>query len=194
VTGAVAGAAAGYAYETTRPASASQRALDDAQAGVRPAVPFHGRYQAGIRPASAPQSAVISFNATADGRAELTELFRTITDRARFLTAGGTPPPVGIGGAPSDSGVLGPTVVPDGLTVTLGVGPTLFDDRYGLASRLPARLTPMTSFPDDDLDPAQTGGDLVLPGGWTGSPARPGRPGPCRAIRWGSWTASPTPT
>jgi deferrochelatase/peroxidase EfeB len=162
VTGAVAGAAAGYAYETTRPASASQQALADAQAGVLPPVPFHGRYQAGIRPASARQTAVISFNATADGRGELIQLFRTITDRARFLTAGGTPPPVGIGGAPSDSGTLGPTVVPDGLTVTLGVGSTLFDDRYGLAAQRPARLTPMDSFPDDDLDPAQTGGDLVL--------------------------------
>jgi deferrochelatase/peroxidase EfeB len=162
VTGAVAGAAAGYAYETTRPASASQQALADAQAGVLPPVPFHGRYQAGIRPASARQTAVISFNATAEGRGELIGLFRTITDRARFLTAGGTPPPAGIGGAPSDSGVLGPTVVPDGLTVTLGVGPTLFDDRYGLAAQRPARLTPMTSFPDDDLNPAQTGGDLVL--------------------------------
>jgi deferrochelatase/peroxidase EfeB len=162
VTGAVAGAAAGYAYEATRPASASQQALADAQAGVLPPVPFHGRYQAGIRPASARQTAVISFNATADGRGELIQLFRTITDRARFLTAGGTPPPVGIGGAPSDSGTLGPTVVPDGLTVTLGVGSTLFDDRYGLAAQRPARLTPMDSFPDDDLDPAQTGGDLVL--------------------------------
>jgi deferrochelatase/peroxidase EfeB len=125
-------------------------------------VPFHGRYQAGILPQSQRQTAVVSFNATADGRAELTDLFRTITERARFLTAGGTPPPVGIGAPPSDSSVLGPSVVPDGLTVTAGVGSTLFDDRYGLTSRLPARLTPMRAFPDDNLDPAQVGGDLVL--------------------------------
>ena len=162
VSGAVAGAAAGYAYRATRPASASQRALENAEAGVLPLVPFHGRYQAGILPRSARQTAVISFNATADGRAELTGLFRTITERARFLTAGGAPPPVGIGAPPSDSGVLGPAVVPDGLTVTVAVGSTLFDDRYGLAARLPARLTPMRAFPDDDLDPAQCGGDLVL--------------------------------
>jgi deferrochelatase/peroxidase EfeB len=85
-----------------------------------------------------------------------------VTDRARLLTAGYTPPPVGIGGPPSDSGVLGATVVPDGLTVTLGVGATLFDDRYGLAGLRPAKLTTMTSFPNDDLDPAQCGGDLIL--------------------------------
>ena len=162
VAGVVAGAAGGYAYRATRPTSASQQALEDAQAGVLPPVPFHGPYQAGIRPAPAPQTAVIAFNATAEGRGELIQLFRAITDRARFLTAGGPPPPVGIGGAPSDSGTLGPTVVPDGLTVTLGVGSTLFDDRYGLAPQLPARLTPMRSFPDDNLDPAQVGGDLIL--------------------------------
>jgi deferrochelatase/peroxidase EfeB len=160
--GAVAGVAGGYAYRTTRPAPASEVALENAQAGLLPPVPFEGKYQAGILPQPQNQTAVISFNATAEGRGELTDLFQTITARARFLTAGGTPPPVGIGGPPSDSGVLGPTVVPDGLTVTLGVGSTLFDDRYGLADRLPAGLTPMLPFPNDNLDPAQTGGDLVL--------------------------------
>jgi deferrochelatase/peroxidase EfeB len=162
VTGAVAGAAAGYTYGTTRPAPASQVALENTEAGLLAPVPFHGRYQAGILPQSQRQTAVISFNATADGHAELVDLFQAITARARFLTAGGTPPPVGIGAPPSDSGVLGPTVTPDGLTVTVGVGSTLFDERYGLAARLPARLTPMRPFPDDNLDPAQCGGDLVI--------------------------------
>jgi deferrochelatase/peroxidase EfeB len=159
--GVVAGGAAGYALHTSPPdpaLAADTAALD----GRLPAVPFHGSSQAGITPPPQRATAVISFGATADGRSGLTDLFRTITSRARFLTAGGTPPPVGIGGPPSDSGVLGPTVVPDGLTVTFGVGSTLFDDRYGLARQLPARLTPMKAFPNDDLDPAQTGGDLIL--------------------------------
>ena len=51
-------------------------------------------------------------------------------------------------------------MVPDGLTVTFGVGSTLFDDRYGLASAAAGKLTPMHPFPNDDLDPAQCGGDL----------------------------------
>jgi deferrochelatase/peroxidase EfeB len=160
--GAVAGVTGGYAYRATRATPASEVALEDAQAGLLPPIPFEGKYQAGILPQPQRQTAVIAFNATAEGRGELTDLFQTITARARFLTSGGTPPPVGIGGPPPDSGVLGATVVPDGLTVTLGVGSTLFDDRYGLAAQLPARLTPMLPFPNDDLDPAQSGGDLVL--------------------------------
>ena len=162
VAGAAAGAGAGYAYGSSRAAAPGQILGAEMLAGRLPAVPFHGRYQAGILPKPSRQTIMLSFNVTADGRGELTDLLRTITARARFLTAGGIPPQVGIGGPPSDSGVLGPTVVPDGLTVTVGVGSTLFDDRYGLAARKPAGLTPMTAFPNDDLDPAQCGGDLSL--------------------------------
>ena len=127
-----------------------------------PAVPFHGPHQTGILPMPQRQTAVLSCTVTAEGRGELTDLFQTLTDRARFLTAGGTPPPVGITGPPSDSGILGPVVVPDGLTVTVGVGASLFDDRFGLADRKPAHLTTMEPFPNDELDPAQCQGDLSL--------------------------------
>jgi deferrochelatase/peroxidase EfeB len=161
VAGGIAGAAGGYASRGQGPDPAAAAYLTALQ-GRLPAVPFHGEHQAGILPDPKAATAVISFNVTAESRPELTELFRTVTDRARFLTAGGTPLPVGIGGPSSDSGTLGPTVVADGLTVTLGVGSTLFDDRFGLASRQPAHLTAMESFPNDDLDPAQCGGDLIL--------------------------------
>ncbi len=160
VAGGVAGMAGGRAYAASPPPDADADAA--IAAGRLPAVPFHGRYQAGILPPPQRRTAIVSFTATADSRAELTDLFRTVTERARFLTAGGTPPPAGIGGPPSDSGTLGPAVVPDGLTVTFGVGSTLFDDRYGLAALRPAHLVPMRSFPNDDLDPAQCHGDLVL--------------------------------
>ena len=160
VAGGIAGAAGEYAYRASRPQPAS--AGEALAPGTLPAVSFHGQHQAGILPQPQRATTVVSFDATAENRSELAELFRTVTSRARFLTAGGTPPAVGISGPPSDSGTLGPAVVPDGLTVTFGVGSTLFDDRYGLAAKLPSRLTPMRSFPNDDLDPAQTGGDLIL--------------------------------
>jgi deferrochelatase/peroxidase EfeB len=42
------------------------------------------------------------------------------------------------------------------------VSPALFDDRFGLASQKPIRLTPMEAFPNDALDPAWLGGDMML--------------------------------
>jgi deferrochelatase/peroxidase EfeB len=104
----------------------------------------------------------VALDATAANRADLVTLFRTITDRARFLTEGGTPPDLGVGSPPSDSAVLGPVVPSDGLSVTLSVGSSLFDDRYGLAGRKPAGLGPMRSFPNDSLEPANCHGDLFL--------------------------------
>jgi deferrochelatase/peroxidase EfeB len=105
----------------------------------------------------------VSFNAIARDRAALRDLFRTLTDRIRFLTAGGTPPDVSIASVPSDSETLGPVVPSDGLTVTVGVGSSLFDQRYGLGPRKPARLTPMPVFPDDHtVGSTELHGDICL--------------------------------
>jgi deferrochelatase/peroxidase EfeB len=104
----------------------------------------------------------VSFDTVAQTRSELIELLHTLTDSARFLTTGGAPPQLGNDAPPSDSGTLGPVVPADALTVTVGFGSTLFDGRYGIADRKPIHLTGMTPFPNDNLDPAQTGGDLLL--------------------------------
>jgi deferrochelatase/peroxidase EfeB len=126
------------------------------------AYPFHGPHQAGITTPAQRACALVAFDVTAEDRSALGDLLRSVTDRARFLTAGGPPPSAGITAPPTDSGTLGPTVPADGLTVTLGVGSSLFDGRFGLAARKPLRLRPMGSFPDDDLDPDWCHGDLSL--------------------------------
>jgi deferrochelatase/peroxidase EfeB len=144
----------------------------DADAATNPgpvtedSYPFHGIHQSGVlTPDPADKQAftcVASFDAMASNKAELADLMRTITTRARFLATGGTPADLGVSQPPSDSDVLGPAVPSDGLTATLSVSSTLFDDRYGLAALRPRKLTPMTAFPNDSPEEAWLGGDLLL--------------------------------
>ena len=62
VAGGVAGAAAGYAYRGPSPGRPGGRRERGAVTGRLPAVPFHGRYQAGILPPPQRQTAVVSFD------------------------------------------------------------------------------------------------------------------------------------
>jgi deferrochelatase/peroxidase EfeB len=163
VAGGMAGAvAAGVVLPgVARAATQDDYNLEATRDGLR-TVPFYGPHQAGI--ATPPQTAAsfLAFDVTAANRGELTDLFRALTARAAFLAAGGTPPPVPPTSGPSDDGLLGPTVLPDDLTVTVGLGASLFDGRYGLGSRQPAQLETMRAFAHDNLDPAISDGDLLV--------------------------------
>src|ERR687889_1843480 len=125
-------------------------------------IPFFGRHQAGIATPPQTAGAFLSFDVTAGNRRELTDLFRTLTERAAFLTQGGTPPPPRPGQPPEHRNLLGAMVLPDDLTVTVALGASLFDDRYGLGPHKPAQLETMRAFAHDDLDPKITHGDLLV--------------------------------
>ncbi|ART67584.1 deferrochelatase/peroxidase EfeB [Mycobacterium dioxanotrophicus] len=128
--------------------------------------PFHAEHQSGILtppPAEKQNFAShIAFDVTAKDKATLAATFSALTERARFLTTGGSPPELGISQPPADSAVLGPVIPADGLTITVALGASLFDGRYGLADRKPVKLKPMTVFPNDFPDPQWTHGDVLL--------------------------------
>lgn len=147
---------------TARPSAAAIAAESCTAEDATHAQPFFGARQAGITTPRPPHGLVAAFTVLAAGRGDLERLFRTLTERVAFLMRGGTPPELDPRFPPSDSGVLGPVIVPDDLTVTVSIGASLFDDRYGLAAARPLHLAPMGSFPNDALDPSQCHGDLLL--------------------------------
>lgn len=124
--------------------------------------PFHGRHQAGVVTPRPSAGLVASFDVIAATPADLVRLFRMLTERAAFLTQGGAPPDLDPRFPPADSGILGPIVTPDNLTITVSVGASLFDDRYGLAAFRPARLQRMSRFRNDALDAGLCHGDLSV--------------------------------
>ena len=123
---------------------------------------YHGQHQSGIvtpRPAA---GMLVAFDVLASDREGLERLFRTLDQRIAFLMKGGPVPQVDPKLPPVDSGILGPVVTPDNLTITVSVGESLFDERFGLAGVKPRHLSRMVGFPNDALDPAQCHGDLSL--------------------------------
>ncbi|MGW0645719.1 Dyp-type peroxidase [Streptomyces badius] len=116
-------------------------------------VPFHGAHQAGILTRQQRFGGFVAFDVLARDRAELAALFRKLTVRSRVLTAGVTPKD------PDVAAVRGPE---DRLTITVGVGASLFDGRFGLEGARPPGLTRMPRFPGDRLAPGGCHGDLSV--------------------------------
>ena len=125
-------------------------------------LPFDGAHQSGILDPHQNEATVIALDSIAPNTAVLFEALQSISAEARQLTDG---TPVGVqevDDPPPDSGILGSIDSPDSLTVTIGFGSSLFDSRYGLASKRPRHLATMPTFSHDEIDPARAGGDIVL--------------------------------
>lgn len=123
---------------------------------------YQGLHQNGIvtpRPAA---GMMVAFDVLASDREDLERLLRTLDQRIRFLMTGGSVEQVDPKLPPVDSGILGPVVTPDNLTITVSVGESLFDERFGLADIKPRRLSRMVGFPNDALEADQCHGDLTL--------------------------------
>lgn len=157
-TAAVA-AAAGVGY------AAGQTTDDDAPGGASHVVDFHGVHQAGIATPAQDRLHFAAFDVT-DGvtAAQLRDLLQEWT-RASATMAAGQAVGGGAAGAqlapPDDTGEA-LDLTPANLTVTFGFGASLFDDRFGLAARKPAKLTQLPALPGDALDRDRSDGDLCV--------------------------------
>ncbi len=125
-------------------------------------VPFAGDHQAGIATSVQNQLAFAAFDVTATTWRDLKALLSMWTSASAAMTAGRMVPGPETGEAlAADSGeALG--LGPSQLTLTVGFGPSLFDGRFGLASKRPGALADLPEFPGDQLEAAASNGDLCI--------------------------------
>jgi deferrochelatase/peroxidase EfeB len=137
------------------------RATADGAGGHGAAVPFYGRHQAGIATPAQDRLAFAAFDLTTTDRTQLQTLLAKWAAAGAQLARGEQ-----LGAAeispqapPIDTGeALG--LPPSELSVTVGFGPSLFDERFGLARHRPAALAALPPLPGDTLDAGRCGGDL----------------------------------
>jgi deferrochelatase/peroxidase EfeB len=114
--------------------------------------PFSGSHQVGIAEPSAAFGLMAAFRCVDPDRASLARTFEALSAEARRLVDGRPPPQRSREMPPADTGVLGADEVRP--RVTVAVGASMFDHRFGLASRRPREMVPMPFLANDRLDPA----------------------------------------
>jgi deferrochelatase/peroxidase EfeB len=156
VVGGVAGAAGGFAL------GLGERGAGQAVADEHPF--YNQAHQAGIETEPQKYSVFMTYDLTTSSAVDVQVLLARWSAAIAQMAKGdtiGNPQPSQPNAVAQDSGeALG--LGPEGLTVTMGLGPGLFDERFGLAGKRPALLTDLPTLPSDQLDPATTGGDLSL--------------------------------
>ncbi len=126
-------------------------------------VPFYGAHQAGIDTPAQDRLAFAAFDVTSTSRSDLQEVLREWTKASIAMCAGALVPgsSTASDAPPADTGEA-QDLPPAALTVTAGLGPSLFDGRFGLAGRRPAALAAIPPLPRDNLDHTRSNGDLGI--------------------------------
>lgn len=124
---------------------------------------FHGARQAGIATPAQSHALFLACDIARPDRAALRDLLAGWTITAAALAAG-DPAPEKPGTPPGFSAQtdFATGLDPARLTVTFGLGPSIFDGRFGLADRRPEHLHALPEFAGDALQPAWSGGDVLV--------------------------------
>lgn len=124
--------------------------------------PFRGlRHQAGITAPASAAGLVMGLDVRVEDRAELVTTLASLSASIEQVMSGEAYEVRDGGFPPLDTGIVEPG--PTGTSVIVGVGDSLFDDRFGLADRRPIELQPMPKFANDSLvRPERSHGDLSI--------------------------------
>lgn len=129
-------------------------------------IPFYGKYQAGIASPLQDHLQLVVFKVKTKDKAELQKLLKEWTRAAERMSAGKD---VGLLGSvdgpkdapPEDTGEA-LDMPATRLTVTIGFGQSIFDNRFGFASKRPTAFVDLPKFANDQLHADKNGGDIVL--------------------------------
>ena len=127
-------------------------------------VEFYGPHQAGIDTPAQDRLHFAAFDLVEEDPAALKQLLVDWTKAASEMSEGKMIGDVNnlLPAPPDDTGeTVG--LLPSSLTVTWGFGPGMFEKPgLGLTAKRPAALMPIPPLPADELNPAESGGDLCI--------------------------------
>lgn len=115
------------------------------------AVVFNDDHQLGVLAPPAAAGLVAAFDVAANDRDELAETMQTLSAEIARLMRGQASEQDDEFLPPVDSGAVGADSTTAGVAITVAVGASLFDDRFGLADLRPRELIPMPRFFNDRL-------------------------------------------
>ncbi len=160
VLGVLAGAGGAAAVTLPKPVSDTGDVVDLARS-----FPFYDvAHQAGVQTEQQRYSVLMTFDVSSplvdDLKVLLARWSAAIAQMVEGRTIGAVAP-AGASAVGIDTGEA-LDLAPAGLTVTVGLGPGVFDARFGLAAKRPAHLAALPDLPSDQLQKGLTGGDLSV--------------------------------